>query len=852
MRYEVPQLELDPEDEQDPSVQAAVAYWQSLSVLLGVCDGAQTLDGQGFSGPDATPARRLVWADPRSWEPKQIEQAYAILGHYRYTQLPEYGIDYERLPVYKQQPDERERYRKRQERYERQQRTIEARGSLLLVRFPKRGELVEAMRSLPGYRRFRYGEGQEQPYWEVEPSSSNLPVLRSLVADWGFIPDEGAAALLAAPAAAAVADRRVEREGQGVALYFPYVYEIKEAVKALGFAFRDTPSKRWVGAITPRSAAPLAGILAQFGFSVPEDLVAELQGVADGAAHRELASRSATATVPELDGYRSRRGFTPYPFQVAGVRYLLDAKRSFLADVMGLGKTVQALLTLYVTGAYPAAILCPASVKLNWAREAREWLPEGTVVQVLNGSRTELDPAATVYVCNYDIAKHYVSQLNARGLRFLVLDESHYCKSPTAQRTLAATALAYGLPYEEVKAAAKGGKYDTDKGVEYRILMSGTPLSNRPIELVPQLRILGRFRSLFGSWGKYARTYCNAYYNGYGWDVSGANKEALPELNRTLRQSCYIRRDEQEARLELPDLVTAGVLLPIDNRAEYRRAAADIVSYAARIAKERAKADAELRGLDPATAAYEVAKAERDARVRTANAEQLALMVRLRSLLATGKIPAAIAWVGDWLEAAEDRKLVLFIHHKEAQQRLLEALVARGEQEGYKVAHILGSDTSPVRQEQIDAFQKDPAVRVIVCSLMAAREGITLTAAYTVAFLELDWVPGTHIQAERRVLRIGQEHTCWAYYLLAEDTTDEVLSEVLDEKRAIVGAAADGRVSEDTAKASMARLLAYLAQQEGRELPEIQIDQLPDEDEDEQYYPQPLEAAAERQTVGAW
>ena len=92
------------------------------------------------------------------------------------------------------------------------------------------------------------------------------------------------------------------------------------------------------------------------------------------------------ATTAALDLVPATLGGELKPFQRAGVEYLLKQRRSFLADEQGLGKTVEALATIEADGAYPAIVVCPASLKLNWMREIERWLPARSA-QMLDGNR---------------------------------------------------------------------------------------------------------------------------------------------------------------------------------------------------------------------------------------------------------------------------------------------------------------------------------------------------------------------------------------------------------------------------------------------------------------------------------
>ena len=212
-----------------------------------------------------------------------------------------------------------------------------------------------------------------------------------------------------------------------------------------------------------------------------------------------------------------------HPFQRAGVRYALERRRTFIADEQGLGKTVQALATLELDDAFPAAVVCPASMKLTWERETHIWLPNRTVA-VLDGRTGDTwsgDAAkADIVVFNYDILEAHLAELAARGLRALILDESHYVKNPRARRTKAALELAERLPADAL-----------------RLGLTGTPILNRPEELVAQLRVLGRLQD-FGSGARLTRRF----------RAAGSDDR----LHWNLRAHCYVRRTKKQVLPQLP------------------------------------------------------------------------------------------------------------------------------------------------------------------------------------------------------------------------------------------------------------------------------------------------------------
>jgi len=160
----------------------------------------------------------------------------------------------------------------------------------------------------------------------------------------------------------------------------------------------------------------------------------------------------------------------------------------------------------------------------------------------------------------------------------------------------------------------------------------------------------------------------------------------------------------------------------------------------------------------------------------------------LRRLAARGKLRAAIAWVEDFIASGEP--LVVFAHHREVQRALVDRFAG--------AAHVLGDDELAARATAVDDFQRPDGPPLIVCSLHAASQGITLVRASNVAFLELDWTPARHDQAEDRCHRIGQRDAVTAYYLLASETIDDEMASVLQRKRAVIGAVTDGHGLSDT------------------------------------------------------
>lgn len=770
----------------------------AVRALASVCDGAREDDGRGFNGTDAKFGHRLAVLPVEHWTPEISRAAYEMLAKYR-RQLAGFGIDYDRLPVppdvaAEALADARQDARRRVRAIERGETppparvTVDAIDKHFVLRFPYNAELVARVRRF--YRRRWHGEAK---CWLVDAIPENVADLEAFIAATGAYltpaAEDALFALQAHPRSRTptrtiyLFDTRDPLRGDLIAIQGP---PDPEAVALI----RDTPNARWFDApgvwtlpYTPEAAATCRklierGYVPQAGVPrVLASIEAEAQR-ADEAAAEMIAASQATSAEIDIPGLAG----TLRPFQAAGVRYMLAVKRGFIADEMGLGKTIQALATIEGAGAYPAVIVCPASLKLNWLREARTWLPRRNIIVCDSRTRRAEIEYADVLITNYDVLRvreekqegtqkpllvpeGLLALLIGRCPRAVVFDEFHYCKNPGARRTRAAALLA--------------------QGAEYRLGLTGTPILNRPNELIAPLKILGRLQD-FGGYRGFIAEYCGGVkikqVRGGRTikDTSGATN--LERLNKKLRATCYVRRLKRDVLKELPPKVRSMIELPIDNRDEYNRARADVVAWLGNRAAQEAEFLRSIAHLSPERQAELIRARRWSAEERAARAEHLVRIEALKQLAARGKLRSALDWVRNFLESGE--KLVLFATHKDIVHALAEP---------WQAPVITGETPVPERQAAVDRFQNDPECRLIVLNLRAGGVGLTLTAASNVAFVELGWTPADHDQAEDRCHRIGQHDSVTAYYLLADRTIDIDIWELIEEKRRVVDQVADGK-----------------------------------------------------------
>jgi len=423
----------------------------------------------------------------------------------------------------------------------------------------------------------------------------------------------------------------------------------------------------------------------------------------------------------------------PYPFQQEGIQKITKfGGRALLADQMGLGKTLQALWWMRKNVKPPVVVVCPASLKWNWEREAR--INVGVRALVLHGkSAYKIPQSAKLVIINFDILGAWVKELKKLKISLVIIDECQYIKSRGAKRTKAAKSLC--------------------RGVKNVIGLSGTPLTNRPVELFPILSIL--YPSMFKSFVAYAWQYCDPKHNGFGWNYNGASN--LRELHNLLGKKCMIRRLKKDVLQDLPDKTRSVIPLEI-SRSEYDFAESDFINWLREESPEKVE--------------------------RARGAMGLVKLGYLKRLASSLKLKGSIEWIDNYLSQS-DGKLVIFAIHKKTISKL---------REHYKGLAVVvdGSVSGERRQEAVDQFQKLKKVRIFIGNIQAAGVGITLTAADTVVFVEMGWTPGEHIQGEDRIHRIGQSKKTSCYYLVATGTIEEDLCDIIQKKQLVLESVLDG------------------------------------------------------------
>jgi len=380
-------------------------------------------------------------------------------------------------------------------------------------------------------------------------------------------------------------------------------------------------------------------------------------------------------------------------------------------------------------------VVCPASVKWQWEREARRILGRVRIV-VLEGRSTKgvhLNGVDLIIV-NYDILKDWVLKLQLLKPKTVILDEVQATGNRT-QKTAASRALCYRVPYV--------------------LGLSGTPLLNRPWELFNSLNIIRPdvFRNRF----EFGHRYCDPKQTPWGWQYKGASH--LDELHKILTENLMVRRRKEDVLPDLPAKVRRVITLPLRDEEEYQQASTDFLRWLAEKKPTRV--------------------------VKAIKAQALVKVGYLLQLAARLKIRYAVEWINQFLEDT-DEKLVIYAIHKQAIKALARTCKA-------KSVIIDGSVTGRKRLELVERFRKDRSIRLMIGNIRAAGTGIDgLQVASNVVFFELPWQPGAVLQAEDRIYRIGTTKEAWIWFMVAKDTIEVKLCKLLQQKQEILSSVLDG------------------------------------------------------------
>lgn len=432
----------------------------------------------------------------------------------------------------------------------------------------------------------------------------------------------------------------------------------------------------------------------------------------------------------------------PMDHQKIAIEKLLANDKFILADDMGLGKTTSAVIAALETGAKKILIVCPASLKINWDREIKNYSDK----KVLIVEGRKWGSTFDFYIINYDIIKNYHSTDNSEdsddykllvnaGFELAIVDEAHYISNNTAQRTRLLNDVLEKIP---------------------RVwLLTGTPMTSRPINYFNLLKIVDSPLTL--NWQTYVKRYCKGFQFRVGnrkvWNTSGASN--LDEL-RELTKNVVLRRMKTDI-LDLPEKIVTPIFVELNSKM-YDEELEDFM----RISTE---------------------KKEQDTITVTLNR-----LMKIRQLISYEKIPYTCELIDRCLE--QGKKVIVLTNFTMTLDML---------HEKYKKNSVTldGRMSKDKRQDNVDKFQNDDKIKVFIGNIKAAGVGITLTAAEVVIMNDLSFVPADHSQGEDRAYRYGQKNSVLVYYPIFENTIEKIIYNILQKKKNIIDQVmGDGEYSE--------------------------------------------------------
>jgi len=725
-----------------------ISVLTAIKTLSSVCDGAIEEDGIGFNKPDSF-LNEYVYVSKLTY--KQQKEFLQILKKYEHTQLGKEVI------IDDSETDSNATEIQELELAKIVKKSVKFKEDTVYIAFEYNSLLVNTVKQFPK-RKFNW----DTKVWEIKV----IPEIRKFLDDFNFKYSEE-------DFTNALKYEKIEYnvnllKSNIIQIHFNYDPNLVSEVKKIeGRKFNPT-TKNWEISIKNDNTISVIEFIKNHKFSISPNAKDFLNKKFKEAKNHEKQIKENSSLSSQLHpskDFKIKKGLrgTLRDFQLAGVEYMIKNKKVILGDEMGTGKTIQSLAAIYHANAFPALVVCPNTIKYNWYAELSKWLPSGTKIKIVESNHLSSEiGVADIYITNYNTVVKHQNYFLSVGLQGLIIDESHYVKNYKSQRTQAVTNIA------------------SKKSLKMVLELSGTVTTNRPQELISQLTVLNKLDDLGGFWN-FAKRYCNAYKGAYGWDFSGAAN--LEELHKKLRSMCYIRRDKEQVLKELPEMQIQNILVDITNRSEYKKAVNNFLDYLKNELQENQEFIDSLKGLSE----EEIKKAKKqwhqEKISKAKSAEHLVKLNVLKQIIGKGKMKAAIDFIHNIIV---NEKLVVFTVHKD-----MTNLIA----EHFNCSKIDGTVKAEDRQKIVNDFQNNPETKLVVINIAAGREGLTLTAASKLVFLEQAWTPAEHDQAAARIHRIGQKNIANIYYLLGKDTIDEEINNLISKKRKITDAINKGSES---------------------------------------------------------
>ena len=495
--------------------------------------------------------------------------------------------------------------------------------------------------------------------------------------------------------------------------------------------------------------------------------------------------QAATMPLPETGTLVTPGGMELMLHQARFVESVRQGHRTYLlADEPGLGKTAQALMAANVAKAFPLLVVVPNVVKTNWAREVQRWIPQHRAT-VLHGDGDDLDAFADVVIVNYEILDRHVGWLGRFGFKGMVVDEAHFIKNASSQRSRHVQSLAQNIRVLHPKALM--------------MALTGTPLINQ----IEDFRMIWKFLGWIDDKKPLGRLMASLEETG----LSPADPGFFSAARQCVIDMGIVRRKKVDVAADIPARRIADIPVELDDEAT-RSIRASEAALVTRLV-ERYRRVVAAREVPPVGVDLDlvrlVASAELEESKQSSSGDNVFTMVRR---IGTAKAVLAADYTAQLARSVG--KVVFFAKHID----VMDAAEAHFASAGLRAVSIRGDQSPKALQEAIDGFTNDPDVSVIVCSLSAAGVGVNLQAASNVVLAELSWTSAEQTQAIDRVHRIGQELPVTAWRILAAQTIDARIADLIDSKAGLAARALDGSDEQVSAEGTvqLQALISMLAE----------------------------------------
>jgi len=497
----------------------------------------------------------------------------------------------------------------------------------------------------------------------------------------------------------------------------------------------------------------------------------------------EYGGESSCMSLPEPTSLQAPHGLELMRHQAQVVAAAAAGHRTFLlADEPGLGKTAQALLAAEAADAYPLLVVVPNVVKTNWAREAGLWTPNRKAT-VIHGDGHTIDGFADIVVVNYEVLDRHVGWLGDFGFRGMVVDEAHFIKNKSSQRSQHALQLSERIRARTVRPLL--------------MALTGTPLIND----IEDFRAIWQFLGWIDDKKPLGELMEALEETG----LTPADFGFYPAARTSVIELGIVRRRKVDVAADIPARRVADLPVELDDEvgrsireAERELARRLVARYESALAARTSGVVVE--GIDHELV-RRVATWEREDTTTTKTDENVFSMMRR-----IGQAKAGLAADYAAQLARNVGKVVFFAKHVDVMDTAEETFAKRG----IRYSSIRGDQTARTRQKNIDAFMNDPDVAVAVCSLTAAGVGLNLQVASNLVLAELSWTDAEQTQAIDRIHRIGQDEPVTAWRIIAAQTIDTKIAELIDSKAGLAARALDGS-DEEIASSADVQLEALVA-----------------------------------------